>query len=340
MNISNGNRHGPYAVTDGSGRVIASGGYAKGKLDGLTESFHDDGTVAQKTLYDRGKVRYTESFAKETGERITRSDYSRGKLHGAVTAYHPNGQIRQRTAYTYGMINGANEVFDHEGSLILRENFRAGIRRSEVQGPAALITMPEASQLLQVSCVRCHEKSIQKELLCQECEEVIEMGRVDTDDLDQLGLDMKTFLWTWGNRTTQRLGELFSDGAVVSYPQISGLSFEGMRQIVTSFSLIFMTEPTLSVNLIAKESDEVWLRYITRSKRQGVLMHVSRVSVSDGLITQMENFIAQQQRVDASIDEPDLFKDSAAIVGSSGALAEALGIDTAELDQTEPDVGE
>ena len=132
------------------GKVLASMMWRNGEPDGWSFDSHDNGQLAQKALYRKGKLLRMQKWrangqpavawqqdaqGREQGDVIEWFDNGvraqvtpmrDGQRHGLLQAWYADGSLRQLVPYEHGRKHGVERQWDEAGKLLPEQAWQAG----------------------------------------------------------------------------------------------------------------------------------------------------------------------------------------------------------------------
>ncbi|MGK5080297.1 toxin-antitoxin system YwqK family antitoxin [Janthinobacterium sp. HLX7-2] len=132
------------------GKVLASKVWRHGEPDGWSFDSHDNGQMAQKALYRKGKLLSMQKWGRnglpssawqkdaqgreqgdvsewyDNGERASVIPMLDGQRHGLQRLWHGDGTLQQIVPYEHGKKQGVERHWDQRGQLVLEQTWQAG----------------------------------------------------------------------------------------------------------------------------------------------------------------------------------------------------------------------
>ena len=108
------------------------------KID-VEQSYFPNGNLEYEAEFEKGKLDGLSRVWDEDGVLISESDYSNGQPHGIWKRYHPIGSIMYEVHYEYGKKNGHEKWFYEYGQVKSEQEFihgkpKTGITRWKPDG--------------------------------------------------------------------------------------------------------------------------------------------------------------------------------------------------------------
>jgi len=100
--------------------------YINGDLDGLSESWYENGQLMEKIEYKNGKLNGLYEVWYLDGKLDEKSHYKNDKYDGLSERYL-NGKLYEKVNYKNRLYNGLYEVFYPDGQLSIKKNYKDGI---------------------------------------------------------------------------------------------------------------------------------------------------------------------------------------------------------------------
>jgi len=125
--------------------------------------------------------------------------------------------------------------------------------------------------------------------MCQPCHAHVSAaataGNTVSPELQQIRLNLE---WAWEQKTTERMGLLFAENAIMAQPDIPGLQFEGLAAIKHAYDQSFASDVRCTVKWVVQEGELAWLRYsIYEGHAAGVPM-LGRAVLSGNVLNRMD----------------------------------------------------
>lgn len=107
--------------------------YLNGRLDGEYVSYNENGTLAEKSLFqDNRDVTKNGVVYGPNGEVLKRYNYNdKGNKDGQQVSYYPDGKVKSRENYVNGSAVGREEHYWPNGKIKLRKTYKNGRRVAE-----------------------------------------------------------------------------------------------------------------------------------------------------------------------------------------------------------------
>lgn len=90
--------------------------YKKGKLNGKTTDYYEDGNILSKGDFDNGLGFITYFFPNGTKQK--EGEIENNKEHGFWTYYFENGKIKSQGSFRNGKMDGPYKVYGVDGEVI------------------------------------------------------------------------------------------------------------------------------------------------------------------------------------------------------------------------------
>lgn len=122
-------------VWNREGNKIADFCYEKGKLNGISNEFHDNGSIWKHTPYAENYPHGTEEVFLDNGELLLFVNYENGTRHGTSKRFWCPGVVASEEQFNHGKLE-YGRYFDQQGHLVAQinggEGFRATFSRSHI----------------------------------------------------------------------------------------------------------------------------------------------------------------------------------------------------------------
>jgi antitoxin component YwqK of YwqJK toxin-antitoxin module len=132
------------------GRIISRSSYRRGKLDGVTELYGEDGLLAQQVCYRDGLLDGPMTVY-AAGVKQTLVTFQQGKKHGPMIAYDQQGRAAMISEYQQDQLDGEVSLYK-AGKLQAVVSYRGGVQhgRSLAYHPSGResLSAPYANGLL------------------------------------------------------------------------------------------------------------------------------------------------------------------------------------------------
>ena len=144
-------QHGAFATYAQDGSLRARTVFVHGEPDGWSFESHDNGRLAQKALYRRGKLLSMQKWGSNGQPAIAWRQDAQGREQGDVTRWYDNGMrasviamrdgqrhgllqrwyadggLQQIVPYEHGKKHGIERLWDPHGRLLLEQAWQAGV---------------------------------------------------------------------------------------------------------------------------------------------------------------------------------------------------------------------
>ena len=109
--------------TDSSGKVVASLSINKGRLQGETFMYHDNGAVKELRDYRKGLKHGVWYSYDEKGHKTGTAHYKKDLKNGVWLIWDENGQLRYYMKYKRGEKTGTWIMYDEKGTIVNEKKF-------------------------------------------------------------------------------------------------------------------------------------------------------------------------------------------------------------------------
>jgi antitoxin component YwqK of YwqJK toxin-antitoxin module len=109
--------------SDSLGRLVASLSVNKGKLQGETFFYHENGAIKELRNYKNGLKHGVWYSYDEKGNKTALAHYKNDTKHGAWQIWDEQGTLRYHMKYTNGEKTGVWLMYDASGSVIMEKKF-------------------------------------------------------------------------------------------------------------------------------------------------------------------------------------------------------------------------
>lgn len=148
--FSHDKQDGEFLTLAEDGKVLARKVWVDGEADGWSFESHDNGQLAQKALYRKGKLLSMQKWGSNGKPSIAWQQDAQGREQGDVTEWYDNGvraqvtpmrdcqrhgllqswygdgSVRQLVPYEHGKKQGIEREWDPSGKLVLEQAWRDG----------------------------------------------------------------------------------------------------------------------------------------------------------------------------------------------------------------------
>ncbi len=121
-----GQRHGLYTVHTRKGKLVEKCTYKDGRLEGVAESYYNDGTLVSISNFRAGLLDGDVKRWAPNKQLLAHERYVGGKRVGLQESWYVNGQPWQRYMAEDGLHHGKYETFDSSGNILEELNYRQG----------------------------------------------------------------------------------------------------------------------------------------------------------------------------------------------------------------------
>ena len=90
---------------------------AEGRLQGLSEGWHENGQLQVKETFEQGVAHGLRQKWRADGSKESEGTIQNGQFEGTFRKWHPNGQLAEEMKMTQGIAHGEAKSWHENGSL-------------------------------------------------------------------------------------------------------------------------------------------------------------------------------------------------------------------------------